>query len=270
MNDPDPNLDADLDRALRLADAADDIALRHFTGAAIDHETKPDGSPVSEADREIERTLRAMVADVSPGDGFLGEEVGASGRRDQRRWIVDGIDGTVLFVAGHPGWGTEIALEVEGRVVLGVSTSPGLGRRWWARRGGGAWRTVAGSAGRPGPPERIAVSTRGPLGAARSTAIPPLEALGGDERDLVEGLTESSAAYLPLQAHGALMVADGQAEVCVQVGGGPWDFAALAVIVEEAGGRFSNLAGDWIIDDGGPVVFSNGRVHEDALRTLRG
>jgi histidinol-phosphatase len=261
-------LDPDLELALRLADAADGIGLSHFTGDALDHETKPDGSPVSDADVEIERTLRSMVADERPGDGFLGEEVGASLDQGQRRWIVDGIDGTVLFVAGLKGWGTEIALEVDGLVILGVSTCPSFGRRWWARRGTGAWRSV--STGRlSDPSERIAVSANGPLDAARSTAIPPVTALVGEERRLTERLTASSAEYVPPREHGALMVADGRAEVCLQAGGGPWDFAALAVIVEEAGGRFSNLVGEWAIDDGGPVVYSNGRVHEEALQAVR-
>jgi histidinol-phosphatase len=266
--DRDPDLDPDLELALRLADAADAIGLRHFTGDTLDHETKPDGSPVSDADLEIERTLRSMVAAERPGDGFLGEEVGPSSGQDQRRWIVDGIDGTVLFVAGREGWATEIALEIDGLVVLGVSTCPSLGRRWWARRGGGAWRSVS-TAGLSDPPDRIAVSAHGQLAAARSTAIPPLAALGGEERRLAERLTAPSAEYVPPREHGALMVADGRAEVCLQAGGGPWDFAALAVIVEEAGGRFSNLTGGWVIDDGGPVVYSNGRVHEEALRTVR-
>ncbi|MGH9231111.1 MAG: inositol monophosphatase family protein [Acidimicrobiales bacterium] len=260
-----PAEDRDLDLALRLADRADILGLRYFTGAELDHDTKPDGTPVSAADREIERVLRAMVAEERPGDGFLGEEVGESGHAD-RRWIVDGIDGTVLFVAGLTGWATQIALEIRGEVVIGVSTSAPLERRWWARRGGGAWRAATGE-GRLGAPERMAVSHRTSLTGGRVTAIPPIDALSADQRVSVDRLTATSD-YVPPHEHGAVLVADGRADVCVQASGGPWDFAALAVIVEEAGGHFSNLAGQWVIDDGGPVVFSNGHVHDQALRAL--
>jgi histidinol-phosphatase len=255
----------DLDLAMRLADTADIIGLRHFTGAALEHETKPDGTPVTDADREIERTLRDLVAEARPGDGFLGEEVGASGTGD-RRWIVDGIDGTVLFVAGLSGWATQIALEVGGQVVVGVSTSVTIGRRWWAHRDGGAWRAFV-SEGHLGAPETMAVSDRGSLVGGRVTAIPPLDALDAERSVAVERLVAESA-YVPPHEHGAVLVADGRAEVCFQAGGGPWDFAALAVIVEEAGGQFSNLAGQWTIDDGGPVVFSNRRVHDETLAAL--
>lgn len=264
--DPHRSLDADLDLALRLAAAADAIGMRSFTGAAIDHETKADGSPVSDADREVERSLRVMVASERPDDGFLGEEVGASGSKE-RRWIVDGIDGTVLFVAGLTGWATNIALEVDGDVVLGVMTSAALGRRWWARRGRGAWqsRTAAPRA----TATRLRVSDRVALAGSRSTMIPPLDALTGPRRAAAE-LLVAAGRYVPPHEHGGLFVADGRADVCWQADGGPWDFAALAVIVEEAGGRFSNLDGRWDVHGRGPVVFSNGAIHAQVLDILAG
>jgi histidinol-phosphatase len=257
--------DRDLELAMRLADVADTIGLRHFTGSVLDHEVKADGTPVSDADREIEWTLRDLVADQRSGDGFLGEEVGASGE-GHRRWIVDGIDGTVLYVAGITGWATQIALEVAGEMVVAVSTSAALGRRWWARRGRGAWQAAIVD-GRLGGPEQMTVSDRGSLAGGRVTAIPPLDAVSGNQRLAAERLAEASQ-YVPPHEHGAVFVADGRAEACFQAGGGPWDFAALALIVEEAGGRFSNLAGAWVIDDGGPVVYSNGRVHDEVLQVI--
>src|SRR5690606_5571335 len=114
------SLDDDLALALRLADAADAISGPAFTGEPLAHEIKPDGSPVSETDLAVERRIAEIVAAERPADGMLGEEVGESGPRG-RRWIVDGIDGTVLFVAGRPGWATEIALEVDGEPVVGVA-----------------------------------------------------------------------------------------------------------------------------------------------------
>jgi histidinol-phosphatase len=261
---------ADLSLALRLADAADAVTLRHFTGGAVDHELKPDGSPVSAADLAVERRISEILAAERPGDGVLGEEVGASGP-PARRWILDGIDGTVLFVAGRRGWATQIALEVDGEVVLGVTSGPADGRRWWASRGGGAWhRRTADGAGAEAGAERLAVSGAD-LPGGRYTAIPPREALDPARARMVDALgaaADPGGLYVPPAEHGALLVADGRAEACLQAGGGPWDFAALAVIVEEAGGRFSDLAGRHDIYGGGPVLFSNGRAHRPALAAL--
>ena len=122
------SLDDDLALALRLADAADELTRAAFTGDPLAHEIKPDGSPVSETDLAVEQRIAGIVAAERPGDGMLGEEVGGSGPT-ARRWIVDGIDGTVLFVAGVLGWSTQIALEVDGRPVIGVVTSGADGRR---------------------------------------------------------------------------------------------------------------------------------------------
>jgi histidinol-phosphatase len=257
-----PSLADDLALAHRLADAADVLTAVAFTGEAVAHELKPDGSPVSETDLQVERRISEIVAAERPGDGVLGEEVGGSGPVG-RRWIVDGIDGTVLFVAGLRGWATEIALVVDGEPVVGVSTCGADGRRWWAARGVGAWRSCRG-----GPPEQLAVSGHAGLDGAHYSLIPPLDALAADRRRLVGGL-EPAATYVPPVEHGAVFVAEGRVEACVQLGGGAWDFAALAVVVEEAGGRFSDLDGGRDLYGGGPVVFSNGRTHDAVLAALR-
>jgi histidinol-phosphatase len=259
-----PGHDDDLALALRLADAADEISLGHFTGDAVDHDLKDDGSPVSAADVAVERAICEIVAEERPADGVLGEEVGESGPSG-RRWILDGIDGTVLFVAGRVGWATEIALEVDGEVVVGVSTGPVGRRRYWAARGLGAWRRDAAGGATP-----VRVSEAAGLDGGRYSAIPPIDALDPRRRAVAERLGAAGAEWVPPVEHGALYVADGRADACVQMGGGPWDFAALAVIVSEAGGSFSDLAGGWDIYGGGPVLFSNGRVHRDALTALGG
>lgn len=255
------SIDDDLSLALRLADAADEISSDAFTGDPLAHELKADGTPVSDTDVAVERRIREIVAAERPADGMLGEEVGQSGPTS-RRWIVDGIDGTILFVAGVRGWATQIALEVDGEVVVGVTTCPADGRRWWATRGGGAWHTVHG-----GPARRVAVSGRRDLADGRYSLIPPLDALEPRRRALIDRLDRASA-YVPPAEHGALFVADGRVDACVQLGGGAWDFAALSVVVTEAGGRFSDLAGRRDIYGGGPVVFSNGHVHDAVLATL--
>jgi histidinol-phosphatase len=256
-----PHLDDDLDFALRLADAADEITAAAFTGSALVHELKADGSPVSDADIAVERRISEIIADERPADGVLGEEVGESGPRG-RRWILDGIDGTVLFVAGVHGWATEIALEVDGEPVIGVTTSGAEGRRWWAARGQGTWRARRGT-----PAAQVRVTDRTDLAGSHYTVIPPLDVLGARRRELVERLGADAHYVRPLE-HGALLVAEGRVDACVQLGGGAWDFAALSVIVEEAGGRFSDRRGRRDIYGGGPVVFSNGRVHDAVLASL--
>jgi histidinol-phosphatase len=253
----------DLALALRLADAADQVTAPAFTGTAVPHELKSDGSPVSATDVAVERRISEIVAAERPGDGVLGEEVGESGATG-RRWILDGIDGTVLFVAGVTGWATQIALEVDGEPVVGVTSSGDDGRRWWASRGAGAWRRDS----RDAATTPLAVSGRTDLGGGRFSLIPPLDALTAERRRLVAPVAEA-ATYVPPSEHGALFVAEGRAEACVQLGGGAWDFAALRVIVEEAGGRFSDLGGRPDIYGGGPAVFSNGHVHDEVLAALR-
>ena len=253
--------ETDLVLAQRMADVADAIAMRDFTGEPLVFTEKPDGSPVTTTDPEVEAALRAIVAEERPGDGFLGEEVGATGS-GRRRWIVDGIDGTIEFVAGRRGWSTEIALEEDGRVVVGVCTSPALPLRTWASRDGGA-------AGRArGEPTPRRVSGTASLEGARVSTIAPVDILEGEALALAERLL-AGCTYVEPVRHAAVLVAEGAVDLGLQLGGGPWDYAALAVIVEEAGGRFTDLAGRVRIDGGGPRLFSNGVLHDAALERLR-
>lgn len=134
-----PALSADLELALKLADSADAIALSFFHGRTLAIEEKADSSPVTEADRAVERELRERLAYARPSDGIVGEEYGRSASDCARRWILDPIDGTRNFTRGIPVWGTLIALEEAGQVRLGVVSAPALGRRWWAERGVGAF-----------------------------------------------------------------------------------------------------------------------------------
>jgi histidinol-phosphatase len=256
-------LDEDLALALRLADVADRIAMRDFTGEALAFTEKPDGSPVTTTDPEVEASLRQIVADERPGDGFLGEEVGGTGSGG-RRWVVDGIDGTIEFVAGRRGWSTEIALEQDGELVVGVCTSPALPLRTWAARGGGAFGRGADGAASP-----RRVSATASLDGARVSTIAPVDLLQGEARVLADRLV-AGGTYLEPVRHCAVMVAEGAVDLGLQLGGGPWDYAALAVIVDEAGGRFSDLDGRVRIDGGGPRLFSNGVLHEAALERLAG
>jgi histidinol-phosphatase len=189
--------------------------------------------------------------------------VGATGSGG-RRWIVDGIDGTIEFVAGRRGWSTEIALEQEGEPVVGVCTSPALPLRTWAARGAGAF-----GRGEDGVVALRRVSNTASLDGARVSTIAPVDLLRGEHRVLADRLL-AGATYVEPVRHCAVLVAEGTVDLGLQLGGGPWDFAALAVIVEEAGGRFSDLEGRVRIDGGGPRLFSNGVLHDAALARLAG
>ncbi|MPY96188.1 MAG: inositol monophosphatase, partial [Acidimicrobiia bacterium] len=168
----------DLELAHQLADTADAIAARFFDSGTFDVITKADGSPVTAADLEVEETLRALIAEHRPADGVLGEEVGPSSGLSsgpsERRWVLDGVDGTHNFVAGRAEWGTLIALEVRGEPTIGIVTSPAMARRWWAERGGGAWTATLGRGGL-GAAERLSSSATGALEGATVVAIPPAD-----------------------------------------------------------------------------------------------
>jgi histidinol-phosphatase len=242
----------DLAFALELADAADALSLPRFRALDLVVETKPDLTPVTEADRAVERELRRLVAERRPGEGFLGEEDGASGA-EERRWIVDPIDGTRNFSRGIPVWATLIALEADGRVEVGVVSAPALGRRWWAARGEGAWSSAG---------ERLRASTVARLEDACVTVA------------LQQPVPERFRAAWHLRAFGDfwahMLVAEGAVDVAVDaIGVTLWDLAAPQVIVEEAGGRFTDLEGRSRAD-GGSAVATNAVLHDAALAALRG
>ena len=244
-------MDADLAYALELADAADALTLPRFRAADLHVETKPDLTPVTDADRAAERMLRECIVRDRPGEGVLGEEEGDDG--GDVRWIVDPIDGTRNFSRGIPVWATLIALERDGHVVCGVASAPALGRRWWAARGEGAWRDG----------ERMRVSGIASLDEATIS----FSRSGLDDPKL---LTLAARAWhvQPFSDFWAsLLVAEGAIEISVEHEMNTWDNAALQVIVEEAGGRFSDLHGQARID-GGSAVSTNGLLHDEVLAAL--
>jgi histidinol-phosphatase len=235
----------DLELALALADAADAISLPRFrTGLTV--ETKPDLTPVTEVDRAVEVELRRLIGEARPDDAILGEEYGIEGD-SARRWILDPIDGTKNYSRGVPVWATLIALEVEGRVQAGVITAPSLSRRWWAEHGGGAF---AGA-------ERLHVSAverveDAVLSFPLDRQLPPM----AERAWHVRGIGD-------FWAH--MLVAEGGVDGALDATGvSAWDLAAVQVIVEEAGGRFTDVRGEPRIDSG-TAVTSNGLLHDDLL-----
>jgi histidinol-phosphatase len=195
--------------------------------------------------------LRECIARDRPGEGVLGEEEGDDAT--EVRWIVDPVDGTRNFSRGIPVWATLIALEREGRIVCGVASAPALGRRWWAARGEGAWRDG----------ERMHVSGISSLDEASIS----FSRSGLDDPRLL-ALAARAWHVQPFSDFWAsLLVAEGAIEISVEHEMNTWDNAALQVIVEEAGGRFSNLRGEARID-GGSAVSTNGLLHDEVLAAL--
>jgi histidinol-phosphatase len=221
-------------------------------------ESKPDLTPVTEADRAAENVLRARIEAERPGDGIVGEEYGETEGTSGRRWILDPIDGTKSYVRGIPAWGTLIALERDGEIVVGVASAPALRRRWWAARGGGAFAD-----GEPIRVSRVAAIEDALLCYTSMVAFDE-HGLGEEFRSLAARCW-AARGFSDYWAH--VLVAEGSADVAVEPVMNLWDNAPLKVIVEEAGGRFTDLEGRPGVD-GGSAVTTNGLLHEAVLEAL--
>jgi histidinol-phosphatase len=241
---------SDLELALRLADAADAISLPLF-GAGLAVERKADLTPVTEADRSVEAELRRQLAEARPDDGILGEEGGVTGG-GRRRWILDPIDGTRNYTRGIPVWATLIALEESGVVQVGVVSAPALDRRWWAERGSGAF--ADGSA----------------INVSAVTRIEDAVLCFALDHDLPELAWRAwhVRGFGDFWSH--MLVAEGAAEGAYDaVGVNEWDLAAMQVIVEEAGGTFTDYVGEPRIDGLG-AISSNGLLHAELVAAVAG
>jgi len=251
-------MDDNLTLALELADLADAMTLEQFRSDRLVVETKPDLTPVTEVDRAVEQLLRKRIGEERPDHGVVGEEFGSEGG-GHARWILDPIDGTKNYVRGIPVFATLIALQTDGVGTIGVCSAPALGRRWWAARGLGAFAD-----GQP-----IGVSGVGRLGEAQlcHSSLNLLEAHGLGERFLaLARRCWRTRGFGDFWMH--CLVAEGAADVAVEPEVSLWDLAALQVIVEEAGGRLTDLAGE-ARPDGGSVVTSNGLLHDEVVAALR-
>ncbi len=224
---------AELEYALGLVRRAGETALGYWR-TGLEAEDKADDSPVTLADRAVERLLAAALEEAFPEDGLLGEEGGDRQAASGRRWIIDPIDGTRDFVRGSRTWAVMLALEDEGDVVLGVCHLPALGETYWAVRGGGAFENG----------ERIRVSSISEVSRAvlcfndfaNLTRCPFAARLDG-------WMARFWAVRNPGGSPGALLVASGRADAWIEPSCQPWDLAPLKIIAEEAGGVFSNFGG---------------------------
>ena len=256
------DLDLAMETARRAAEAGGDAALRHFR-AGVRIELKPDRTPVTVADREAEAAIVEVIRGRFPGHAILGEESGAHAGSGAR-WIVDPVDGTRGFTRGGTFWGPLVALEVGGEVVAGAMGMPALGERYWAARGHGAWRQVG-----TGAPERLRVSGVAAWEEATLSLGELKFLLEPGRREAVNRLTVTAAqarGYGDLA--GCAMVLTGRAEAFLEAGVQVWDIAPLKILVEEAGGRFTDLDGN-ATHLAGACVASNGLVHEQVLAALR-
>ena len=258
-----PRYGDDLRLALIVAGAVDELTMSRFRARDLVVHTKPDLTPVTDADRDAEALVRAQLGRARPRDGVLGEEMGESVGSSARQWVVDPIDGTKSFVRGVPVWATLIALLDHGQPVLGVVSAPALHRRWWAASGTGAWTgsSLASAA-------RMAVSK---VTEVADASLSTSEAGEWEDAGRLEAFTALDRAVWRSRAYGDFwsyaLVAEGSVDIACEPELALHDMAALVPLVVEAGGRFTSLDGQ---DGpfGGSAVATNGHLHEEVLARL--
>jgi histidinol-phosphatase len=262
MTQADPSYNDDLRLAHVLADSVDALTMERFKAQDLQVETKPDLTPVTDADRAAEESIRGQLSRSRPRDAVVGEEFGTTGH-GSRRWIIDPIDGTKNFVRGVPVWATLIALADGDEVVVGVVSAPALGRRWWAVKGGGAYtgRSLASAT-------RLKVSNVSRLSDASLSYSEISEWKQQGSLDSFLDLEDSvwrSRAYGDFWSY--CMVAEGAVDIAAEPELALYDMAALVPIITEAGGRFTSLDGK---DGpyGGNAVASNSILHSEVLKKL--
>jgi histidinol-phosphatase len=257
----------DLSLALALAAEADLISIDRYEAIDLVVTTKPDRTPVTDADQAVERLLRERIEAARPHDSILGEEYGGD-REPGRQWILDPIDGTANFLRGVPIWGTLIALAIDGVPQVGVVSSPALGHRWWAAKGHGAFTAPTRHEDTGAAARRLKVSAVEDLvGASLSyNSLPAWDEVG--KLDEIVGLTRNvwrSRAYGDMWSY--MLLAEGALDIVGEFDLKPYDMAALIPIIEEAGGRFTSVDGV----DGpweGSALATNGILHDTVLSRL--
>ncbi|MEC9052601.1 MAG: histidinol-phosphatase [Actinomycetota bacterium] len=259
-----PDFTDDLRLAHVLADDADSLTTARFKALDLHVMSKPDLTPVTDADQAVEESIRRTLSRVRSRDAITGEEQGTTGN-SQRRWIVDPIDGTKNFVRGVPVWATLISLVVDDEVVVGVVSAPQLQRRWWASAGGGAWTGKS-----------LLKATRMQVSDVRrleDASFSYSSLSGWEDRDRLEDVLSLMRRCWRTRAYGDfwsyMLVAEGAVDIAAEPELEVYDMAALDVIVREAGGSFTSLdgsAGPW----GGNAVATNTHLHDAALAFLGG
>ena len=256
-------LPEDLLLALNIVDRVDELTMERFDSADLVVETKPDLTPVSDADKNAEQIVRDLLERSRPDDAIYGEEQGGALEHSARRWILDPIDGTKTPRRGAPASATLLALEMNGEIVLGVVSAPALGRRWWAAQGMGAFVRVGKGKAQP-----IHVSG---VSQIEDASFSYSSLTGWEERGQAESLYTLATTCWRSRAYGDfwsyMMVAEGTVDIAAEPELALYDMAALVPIVQEAGGTFTSLEGEtgpW----GSSAIASNTLLHEAAREIL--
>lgn len=257
----------DLELALDLARASDQLSMSRYRAGDLQVETKPDATPVTEADKAVERMIRERLAAARPDDLIVGEEFGGDhALAPGRRWIIDPIDGTKNYLRGVPVWATLIALAEGDELLIGVVSAPALGRRWWAQSGEGAFTMDV-----DGQVRGIRVSK---VTAIKDASFSFSDSVGWELHGAagpagLETLISSSwrtRGYGDFLSH--MLVAEGAVDIAAEPQLAPWDVAALVPIVQEAGGRMTGYDGGNCLRSGSGLT-TNGPLHDYALSLFR-
>jgi histidinol-phosphatase len=261
------DLNSDLELALRLADIADEISLARYQALDLIVETKPDSSPVTDADKAVETAIRNEILKVRSEDLVVGEEYGSpDSLAGKYYWVIDPIDGTKNYLRGVPTWATLIGLvDPSGEVVVGVVSAPALVRRWWAAKGLGA-KTQFKAGSNAGAISELKVSKVSKLSDA---SISYSDLIGwGERKNKFVALQEKvwrTRGHGDFWSH--MLVAEGAVDIAVEPSLSLWDMAALDVIVREAGGKFTNIDGK-DGPHGASAISSNGLLHSAFLKEI--
>ena len=255
-------LSDDLHLAHLMAEAVDELTLSRFHAADLQVETKPDLTPVTDADKRAEESIRGHLSRARPRDAVYGEEFGTTGSGD-RMWIIDPIDGTKNFVRGVPVWATLISLVEDGAVVIGMVSAPALGRRWWAAKDAGSYTGRSLSSAR-----RLQVSK---VSSLKDASLSYSSLTGWKDRGWREGMLDLQDTVWRTRGYGDFfsytLVAEGAVDIAAEPELNLYDMAALVPIVTEAGGTFTSLQGEdgpW----GGNALVTNSLLHEATLDML--
>jgi histidinol-phosphatase len=252
----------DLELALELADIADAISLDRFQALDLNVQSKPDRSPVTDADRSVELALKELLSQKAPTDALIGEEFGDSGKSN-RTWIIDPIDGTANYLRGVPVWATLIALAVDGKPVVGVVSAPAMGRRWWAAPDVGSFTKEI-----DGTTRALKVSE---INELENSSLSYNNLQLWDQAGMLEELTSLSRKVWRTRAYGDfwsyMLLAEGALDIVAEHDLKIYDIAALVPIVEQAGGKLTAMDGP-LTSETSSVLATNGKLHSSTTSEL--
>jgi histidinol-phosphatase len=255
-------MNSDLELALQMAYVADDLSMSRYRALDLSIETKPDFTPVTEADRAVEVALRELLASKRPADGVIGEEFPNTNEAASRTWIIDPIDATKNYVRGVPVWGTLIALAIDGEPVVGVISAPAMGRRWWASPEDGAFtKDVDGSV------RKISPSKVQSLSDASFSYSDPIgwDLLGKDSLAKITNAVWRTRGYGDFWSH--LLVAEGAVDIAIEPELQNYDMAAFIAVANAAGCKVTGIKGQTAMQ-AGHAITTNALLHDQVLKLL--